>query len=215
MKTSNLVYLIVVVAALYVLVPLDHGSELEIVKTESVLSDSEQSNDLERVSIDHTLNVTSQPSDSLNVTPVQEEGEALPEPSGEQLDSGVLVPDVGVARKWKNQVQDMEPEVVAKATQKVFERDMLTQVQSTLGLDGAEASGVLDYVQYFYTQVREAEQSVIQGLMSERELEEVRDKFYSELSPYMSREFSEKLMNLFRAEEQSMADQGLLGNVGS
>ena len=51
--------------------------------------------------------------------------------------------------------------------------------------------------------------------MSERELEEVRDKFYSELSPYMSREFSEKLMNLFRAEEQSMADQGLLGNVGS
>ena len=215
MKTSNLVYLIVVVAALYVLVPLDHGSELEIVKTESVLSDSEQSNDLERVSIDHTLNVTSQPSDSLNVTPVQEEGEALPEPSGEQLDSGVLVPDVGVARKWKNQVQDMEPELVAKATQKVFERDMLAQVQSTLGLDGAEASGVLDYVQYFYTQVREAEQSVIQGLMSERELEEVRDKFYSELSPYMSREFSEKLMNLFRAEEQSMADQGLLGNVGS
>ena len=215
MKTSNLVYLIVVVAALYVLVPLDHGSELEIVKTESVLSDSEQSNDLERVSIDHTLNVTSQPSDSLNVTPVQGEGEALPEPSGEQLDSGVLVPDVGVARKWKNQVQDMEPEVVAKATQKVFERDMLAQVQSTLGLDGVEASGVLDYVQYFYTQVREAEQSVIQGLMSERELEEVRDKFYSELSPYMSREFSEKLMNLFRAEEQSMADQGLLGNVGS
>ena len=215
MKTSNLVYLVVAVAALYVLVPLDHGSELEIVKTESVFSDSEQSNDLERVSIDHTLNVTSQPSDSLNVTPVQEEGEALPEPSGEQLDSGVLVPDVGVARKWKNQVQDMEPEVVAKATQKVFERDMLTQVQSTLGLDGAEASGVLDYVQYFYTQVREAEQSVIQGLMSERELEEVRDKFYSELSPYMSREFSEKLMNLFRAEEQSMADQGLLGNVGS
>ena len=203
------------VAALYVLVPLDHGSELEIVKTESVFSDSEQSNDLERVSIDHTLNVTSQPSDSLNVTPVQEEGEALPEPSGEQLDSGVLVPDVGVARKWKNQVQDMEPEVVAKATQKVFERDMLAQVQSTLGLDGVEASGVLDYVQYFYTQVREAEQSVIQGLMSERELEEVRDKFYSELSPYMSREFSEKLMNLFRAEEQSMADQGLLGNVGS
>ena len=215
MKKSNLVYLVVAVAALYVLVPLDHGSELEIVKTESVLSDSEQSNDLERVSIDHTLNVTSQPSDSLNVTPVQEEGEALPEPSGEQLDSGVLVPDGGVARKWKNQVQDMEPEVVAKATQKVFERDMLAQVQSTLGLDGVEASGVLDYVQYFYTQVREAEQSVIQGLMSERELEEVRDKFYSELSPYMSREFSEKLMNLFRAEEQSMADQGLLGNVGS